>query len=239
VTSVDTPAPAGFVDLSDVDPTITQDIRYATDHNFVGRPIDGYVEPRCLLTVQAAQALAQAQKAAAAEGYRLKVYDCYRPVRAGEDFARWATNPDQQAMKAEFYPGLAKSALLSDGYVGGGHTSHGGGSTVDLTLVPLTAPSQRAYVPGEPLVACTAPVAERFPDNTVDMGTGFDCFDSHSHTADPRITGEARENRLRLRRFMTGAGFINYSNEWWHYDFANDPHPNTYYDFPVARAALT
>jgi D-alanyl-D-alanine dipeptidase len=239
VTSVDSHAPPGFVDLSDVDPTIVQDIRYATPHNFVGRPVKGYLEPRCLLTTQAAQALHQVQTAARAKGYGLKVYDCYRPARAGEDFATWARAPFDQTMKGEFYPDEAKSSLFVDGYVGGGRTSHSRGSTMDLTLVPYPPPSQRPFVPGEPLQPCTAPRAQRFPDNSVDMGTGFDCFDSRSHTLDPRITGTARENRLLLRQLMTDAGFVNYSNEWWHYDFSRDPHPNTYYDFPVARAALT
>jgi D-alanyl-D-alanine dipeptidase len=236
---VDSHAPPGFVDLSDVDPTIVQDIRYATPHNFVGRPVKGYLEPRCLLTVQAAQALHQVQNAARAKGYGLKVYDCYRPARAGEDFAAWAKDPNDQATKGEFYPDEPKSQLFADGYVGGGRTSHSRGSTMDLTLVPYPPPTQRPYVPGEPLQPCTAPQGQRFPDSSVDMGTGFDCFDSRSHTLDPRITGTARDNRLLLRQLMTDAGFVNYSNEWWHYDYSRDPHPDTYYDFPVARAALT
>src|SRR5215831_16847642 len=173
VTSVDSHAPPGFVDLSDVDPTIVQDIRYATPHNFVGRPIKGYLEPRCLLTIQAAQALHQVQMAARAKGLGLKVYDCYRPARAGEDFANWARDLSDQTMKGEFYPDEPKSSLFTDGYVGGGKTSHSRGSTMDLTLVPYPPPSQRPFVPGEPLQPCTAPAGQRFPDNSVDMGTGF------------------------------------------------------------------
>jgi D-alanyl-D-alanine dipeptidase len=235
IPSVDSYAPPGFVDLSEVDPTIQTDIRYAGSHNFVGRPITGYLEPRCLLTDQAAQALRQVQTNARAQGYSLKMYDCYRPSRAGQDFADWAATPDDTT-KGEFYPDLSKRALFTDGFVGGGQTTHSSGSTVDLTLVPLSGPSQRPYVPGEPLVPCTAP--DRFPDSTVDMGTGFDCFDSRSHTLDPRVTGPAREHRLLLRQLMTDGGFVNYPNEWWHYDFVNSPHAGTYYDFPVAREAL-
>ena len=238
-TSVDSHAPPGFVDLSDVDPTIVQDIRYATPHNFVGRPIKGYLEPRCILTIQAAQALHQVQTAARAKGYGLKVYDCYRPSRAGDDFAAWAKDLNDQAMKGEFYPDEPKSRLFADGYVGGGRTSHSRGSTMDLTLVPYPPPTQRPFVPGDPLQPCTNPAGQRFPDTSIDMGTGFDCFDARSHTLDARITGAARDNRLLLRQLMTDAGFVNYSNEWWHYDFTRDPHPDTYYDFPVARAALT
>jgi zinc D-Ala-D-Ala dipeptidase len=236
VSPVDSHAPPGFVDLSDVDSSIRTDIRYAGSHNFVGRPIAGYLEPRCLLTREAADGLARAQRSATAQGYSLKVYDCYRPSRAGQDFEQWSGTP-QDSMKAEFYPSLSKHQLFTDGFVGGGQTTHSSGTAVDLTLVPLHAPSQRPFVPGEPLVACTAP--NRFPDDTVDMGTGYDCFDPRSHTVDPGVTGAARDHRLLLRQIMTDAGFVNYRNEWWHYDLVNSPHPDTYYDFPVARGALS
>jgi D-alanyl-D-alanine dipeptidase len=239
VASVDVHAPPGFVDVSDVDPTIVHDIRYYSDHNFVGRRIDGYLEPRCLLAEPTARALARAQTAARARGYSLKVYDCYRPARAGQDFVRWARDPDDQLMKGEFYPDLPKSRLFTDGFVGGGATTHSSGTAVDLTLVPLPTPAQRPFVPGEPLQPCTAPVEQRFPDNSIDMGTGYDCFDTRSHTLDGRITGPPRDNRLLLRQLMTDAGFVNYANEWRHYDLADPPRPVTYYDFPVARAALT
>jgi D-alanyl-D-alanine dipeptidase len=126
--SIDVYAPPGFVDLSDVDPTIVNDIRYYSDHNFVGRRIDGYLEPRCLLAEPTAQALHRAQTAARERGYSLKVYDCYRPARAGEDFARWAHDPDDQLMKGEFYPDEPKSRLFADGYVGGGTTTHSSGT---------------------------------------------------------------------------------------------------------------
>jgi D-alanyl-D-alanine dipeptidase len=237
--SIDRHAPAGFVDLSDVDPSILRDIRYYTDHNFVGRRIDGYLEPRCLLTLTAARALARVQTAALAKGYRLKMYDCYRPERAGEDFSRWAKSPGEQTTKPEFYPDLTKSDLFPDGYVGGAKTSHSRGSTVDLTLVPVPAPSQRPYVAGEPLTPCTAPQAQRFPDNSLDMGTGFDCFNSRSHTLDSRITGQPRTNRLLLKQLMSDAGFVNYANEWWHFQLSGEPYPDTYFDFPVAHAAVS
>lgn len=235
--SVDSSAPAGWVDLSTVDPTILVEIRYHGPHNFLGRPVAGYLEPLCVLPVATAEALHRVQAAALAEGYSLKVYDCYRPARAGRDFVAWRDTPDQTT-KTEFYPSLTKGQLFSQGFVGGGATSHSSGSAVDLTLVRLPAAPQRPYVPGEPLVPCTAPAGERFPDNSVDMGTGYDCFDGLSHTLDSRITGQARDNRLRLRRLMESGGFVNYSAEWWHYDLANPPYPGQYFDFPVAAAAL-
>jgi zinc D-Ala-D-Ala dipeptidase len=232
-----THAPAGFVLLSDVDSTILTDIRYATPHNFVGRPITGYREPLCLLARRAADALHQVQSAALAQGKSLKVYDCYRPQQAVDDFVRWAKSPAEQQMKAEFYPQVNKSVLFAQGYIAS-PTAHSRGSAVDLTLVAVPPPSQRPYVPGEALVSCTAPYGQRFPDNTVDMGTGFDCFDPLAHTADSRVTGAARENRTLLNQLMSGGGFVNYPGEWWHYRLENEPYPDTYFDFPVERSAL-
>ncbi|MBO0870898.1 MAG: M15 family metallopeptidase [Micromonosporaceae bacterium] len=236
VPGVDTPAPPGFVDLSDVDPTILMDIRYATAHNFTGRPVTGYLEPRCLLTRQAAQALHRAQVAARAQGFSLKVYDCYRPTRATQDFATWAGTGDQR-MKREFYPDEPKGRVFADGYVAH-RSNHSSGSTVDATLVPVPTPSQRPYRPGEPLVPCTAPMGVRFPDNSIDMGTGFDCFDPRSHTMDSRITGAPHANRLLLRRLMRDAGFTGIAGEWWHFEFPG-PFTGRYFNFPVARAALS
>jgi D-alanyl-D-alanine dipeptidase len=226
------PAPAGWVDLADIDPTILVELRYHGSHNFVGRPVAGYVEARCLLPAATARALATAQRAAVADGYRLKVYDCYRPLRAGADFLAWRDSGDE-AMRAEFYPELSKDAVFARGFVAGGRSNHSAGAAVDVTLVRMPPAKQPAFRPGDPLVACTAP--ERFADNSVDMGTGYDCFDARSRTLDPRITGVARENRLLLRRVMAAGGFSNYANEWWHYDLFR---PTQWFDFPVEAAVL-
>ncbi|MEU5674813.1 M15 family metallopeptidase [Micromonospora sp. NPDC047753] len=232
------PAPLpGFVVLTDVDPRIHADIRYATPHNFVGRPIAGYREPLCLLTRQAAEALRRVQDAALTGGHSLKVYDCYRPQPAVDDFVAWSKRPDEQQTKAEFYPDLAKNRLFADGYIGA-PTAHSRGSTLDLTLVDEPAASQPPYRVGQPLVACTAPRGQRFADNSIDMGTGFDCFDPRAHTADPRITGTARDNRRLLQRLMTDAGFVNYDREWWHYSLSDEPYPDTFFAAPVARSSV-
>jgi D-alanyl-D-alanine dipeptidase len=236
--SVDSYAPSGWVNLSTVDPTILVEIRYHGRHNLVGRPIDGYLEPLCLLPDGVARALQRVQVSARAEGYTLKMYDCYRPSRAGADFVRWRDTADH-SMRAEFYPTLTKQQVFGHGYLAGGRSSHSSGSAVDLTLVRLPAAPQPPFVPGAPLVACTAPVGLRFPDNTIDMGTGYDCFDPRSHTLDARITGEPRSNRAVLRRLMTDGGFVNYWREWWHYDFADPPYRGRYFDFPVTAAALS
>ncbi|EST21200.1 M15 family metallopeptidase [Streptomyces roseochromogenus] len=230
-------APKDFVALRTVDPTIIQEIRYFTPHNFVGRRIDGYDQPICILTRPAAEALHTAQRALLRRGYTLKVYDCYRPQRAVNHFVRWAKDLDDQATKSEFYPNVDKTRLFEDGYIAE-KSGHSRGSTMDLTIVKLPARPTRPYHPGQPLVPCFAPKDERFPDNSVDMGTGFDCFDTLAHTLDPRIQGEQRANRLLLKNTMEGAGFVNLAEEWWHYTYEPEPYPDTYFDFPVSCRSL-
>ncbi|MEU2165728.1 M15 family metallopeptidase [Streptomyces sp. NPDC019208] len=231
-------APEEFVALRSVDPTILQDMRYTTAHNFVGEPIDGYRQPVCILTRPAARALRKAQRTLLRKGYSLKVYDCYRPQRAVDHFVRWAEDLTDERMKKEFYPHVDKSRLFADGYIAG-KSGHSRGSTVDLTVVPLPAEKTRPYVPGEPLVPCHAPQSERFPDNSADMGTGFDCFDTLSHTGDPRVQGAQRANRQLLTTTLAAVGFANLPEEWWHFTHKPEPFPDTYFDFPVSRRSLT
>lgn len=233
------PAPAerpkGFVELDQVDPTILQDMRYAARYNFIGRRIDGYRDPACILHRRAARALERAQAELRPRGYSLKVYDCYRPQRAVDQFARWAANPADDKMKREFYPHVDKSQLFDRGYIAR-RSGHSRGSTVDLTLVRLPPKPQPRWTRRRfGLVRCYAPRARRYPDNSVNMGTAYDCFDPRAHTLDPRITGRPRRNRLLLKRTLGGAGFEDYANEWWHFTLANERYPATYFDFPVAR----
>ncbi|WP_254406530.1 M15 family metallopeptidase [Streptomyces sp. AC627_RSS907] len=230
-------APAEFVALKDVAPSILQDMRYHTAHNFIGSKTAGYDEPLCVLTSAAARALARAQQKFLTQGYSLKVYDCYRPQRAVDQFVRWAEDLDDELMKDEFYPRVEKSDLFTDGYIAA-KSGHSRGSTVDLTLVELPAATTRPYVPGEKLVPCYAPAEQRFPDNSIDMGTGFDCFDTLSHTLDPRVGEPQSTNRLRLRTALESVGFVNLAEEWWHFTLAAEPFPATYFDFPVSRASL-
>lgn len=229
--------PDDFVALRDVDPTVLQDMRYATSHNFIGEPVNGYLAATCILTRPAAEALARAQRDFIDQGYTLKVYDCYRPQRAVDEFVSWAADLADQQMKPEFYPRVDKSALFADGYIAE-RSGHSRGSTLDITLVPLPPTVTAPYIPGQPLVDCAAPHAVRFPDNSVDMGTGFDCFDTLANTADPRITGDQAKNRLLLGEGLERQGFVNYDKEWWHFTFEpagrGEPYPDTYFDFPVA-----
>ncbi|MFJ9639425.1 M15 family metallopeptidase [Streptomyces sp. NPDC101178] len=230
-------APDGFVALRSVDPTIIQEMRYTTAHTFLGERVDGYRQPLCILTRPAARALHQAQKRLLRQGYSLKVYDCYRPQRAVDHFVRWAKDLDDQSMKAEFYPLVDKSRLFEDGYIAE-KSGHSRGSTVDLTLVRLPALPTRPYRPGERLTPCFAPQDERFPDNSIDMGTGYDCFDTLSHTDDPRIQGKQRANRHFLKGALTEVGFVNLPEEWWHFTYQPELFPDTYFDFPVDRGSV-
>lgn len=240
-------APEDFVVLQDIEPGIIADIRYVTPHNFTGDPVDGYQAPLCILTRPAAEALGRAQRNFLDRGYTLKVYDCYRPQQAVDDFVRWAQDPADQRMKPEFYPRVDKSTLFADGYIAE-RSGHSRGSTVDLTLVALppagTPPAPTPnYVPGQPLVDCAAPPGVRFPDDSVDMGTGFDCFDPLANTADPRVSGDPAKYRQLLLEGLEEQGFVNYDKEWWHFTYApagtGEPYPDTVFDFPVDRAALS
>ncbi|RFU84994.1 D-alanyl-D-alanine dipeptidase [Streptomyces triticagri] len=230
-------APEEFVALRDVDPTILEEIRYPTKHNFVGDRIDGYRQRMCILTRPAAEALHRAQQRLLRKGYSFKVYDCYRPQRAVDHFVRWAEDLGDERMKTEFYPQVDKSRLFEDGYIAE-QSGHSRGSTVDLTIVRLPAKPTRPYRPGEPLVPCYAPQDERFPDNSLDMGTGYDCFDTRSHTDDPRVTHEQRANRDLLRDALSEEGFENLPEEWWHFTHKPELFPDTYFDFPVSRRSL-
>lgn len=230
-------APRQFVALRDVDATIMEEIRYHTRHNFTGEPVPGYRTPTCLLTRPAAEALHRAQRALLRQERSLKVYDCYRPKRAVDAFVEWSNDADNQTMKREFYPRVDKDRLFSEGYLAR-RSGHSRGSTVDLTVVELPAGRTRPYRPGQELVPCHAPRKKRFPDNSMDMGTGFDCFDSLSRTLDPRIRGEQRTHRRLLRDTLEREGFVNFPGEWWHYTYRREPFPDTYFDFPVARESL-
>lgn len=204
-------AAAGMVDVATLAPGIARDMRYAGSHNFVGRPIEGYEAPRCYLLRPVAEALVRVEAALEADHRRLLVFDCYRPVRAVEDFMRWARDPDDVRNKAEFYPLLDKTALVP-GYIAE-HSGHSRGATLDLTIEQCDAGGGRC----EPL----------------DMGTGFDYFGELAHTDSPHVTDAQRGNRHRLREAMQAQGFENYVDEWWHYTLKPEPDPGIAYDFPV------
>lgn len=183
-------------------------MRYAGSHNFVGRPIAGYDAPVCLLAEEAASALANVQRALAASGRGLKVFDCYRPVRAVADFAAWARDLEDQATKAEYYPNVAKDQLFALGYIAE-RSGHSRGSTVDLTLIDLASGAE------------------------LDMGTPYDLFDPRSWPNDTSVSPEAQANRRALQEAMAAHGFQGLREEWWHFTLVGEPHLETYFDFPV------
>jgi zinc D-Ala-D-Ala dipeptidase len=221
-----------FVSITDLDSTIVVDARYYGSDNFLGRPVAGYDAPKCLLTREAAGALAAAQAELREFGLGLKVYDCYRPQRAVDDFVAWARVADDTAMKAIYYPSVDKADLFSDGYIAE-RSGHSRGSTVDLTLVPLAEQQQLSYRGGQPPASCRLPAIQRSADGSLDMGTSFDCFDPLSHTANTAVGAEAARNRLLLRAVMRAHGFSNYPKEWWHFTLQDEPFPDTYFDRPV------
>lgn len=224
--------PDGFVDIREVIPSIHLDIRYYGSHNFLGTRVEGYNKPLCLITRQAAEALKNVQDELRQFSLSLKIYDCYRPQRAVDHFVRWAKDIKDTKTKKEFYSTIDKQNLFRDGYIAS-KSSHSRGSTVDLTIVPLPAPAQEKYTAGQPLYACFLPAKKRFKDNSIDMGTGFDCFHELSHPDNPKIGLQQRVNRLLLKTLMDKHGFNNYAKEWWHFTLRNEPYPNTYFDFPI------
>jgi D-alanyl-D-alanine dipeptidase len=122
-TAPDAVAESLLVDVQRVAPTLRIDARYATPFNFVGEPLPGYEAPRVLLRREAAEALARVQRALAAEGLGLKVFDGYRPARATAAMVAWTRR-------------VRREDLLRDGYIAE-RSRHNLGLAVDLTLVTL------------------------------------------------------------------------------------------------------
>ena len=222
-------APDGFVRVAEAVPDAILEIRYYSTYNFVGDRIDGYERPTALLTVEAAKALKAVSDDVKKQGYRLKIFDAYRPQRAVAHFMRWAKDVDDTRMKPYFYPNLDKSVLFAQGYIAE-KSGHSRGSTVDLTLFDMAL------------------------EKEVDMGGTFDWFGEESHPdwcGDPaarlytgEYAGDAKpkngkineaqfRNRMLLREAMMRHGFKPLDEEWWHFTLADEPWPDTYFDYPV------
>ena len=227
--------PKGFAFLKDIDPTIIQTLRYKTNHNFMGQPVNGYSkQTECVLTEPTALALHQVQLELQKQHLSLMVYDCYRPQRAVNNFISWSKIVSEQTMKAEFYPRVDKAKFFDLGYVAA-RSGHTRGSTMDLTIVPIPLPKIETYHRGQTLVSCFAPYGKRFRDGSLDMGTGFDCMDETAHPDNKTISKTAFKNRMLLRDIMVKHGFTPYFSEWWHFTLANEPYPNTYFNFLANR----
>jgi D-alanyl-D-alanine dipeptidase len=226
--------PKEFVYLRDIDPSILQDVRYAGSDNFTGKPVPGYGAAECVLLRPVAEALKQAQADLAAQNLSLKVYDCYRPQRAVRAFVQWVQDGKDSAETKRFYPALKKSQLLAARYISGA-SGHSRGIAVDVTLVRLPAVPQAAFDPKSSYGPCTGPTEGRAPDNSIDMGTSFDCFDSKSHTGSNDVSAEHRKSRQILISALERHQFKNYAGEWWHFTYQRAvglPEPPAY-DFPI------
>ena len=205
--------PSGFVLLADYVPHIVQEIRYYSTYNFIGERIDGYEEPCALLTIEAARALKAAAGELLVQGYRLKVFDAYRPACAVKHFVLWGIEDQDIRMKPYFYPELEKQELFARGYIAK-QSSHSRGSAVDVTLLDMKTGKE------------------------LDMGSPFDLFSEVSHPDYRGITQDQYENRMLLQKVMVRSGFQPIDCEWWHFSLKDEPYPDTYFAFPVSSAYL-
>ena len=194
-------------------PGIIQEIRYYSTYNFIGDRIDGYEEPCALLTKEAARALKSVSNEMNVRGYRLKIFDAYRPARAVKHFVLWGIEDLDLRMKPYFYPDLEKQELFAKGYIAS-QSSHSRGSTVDLTLLDMSTGKE------------------------VDMGSPFDMFSEVSHPDYRGITEQQYDNRMILQQVMVRSGFSPIDCEWWHFTLNDEPFPDTYFDFPVSAGYL-
>jgi D-alanyl-D-alanine dipeptidase len=224
--------PRDFVRLRDVDPTIIQDIRYATANNFTSRRLAGYEAGECIVRRVVAAALAGVQQDLRSRGLSLKMLDCYRPQRASRAMLAWARDGVEAAASRRYFPRLSKRDLFRLGYVAAS-SGHATGAAVDLTLVELAADNRAGFDPGADYADCTAPAETRSPEGSVDMGSGYDCFDRISHTAARSITPQQRAWRQLLVTAMRRHGFVNYAKEWWHFSLPGARRGA--FDFPVSR----
>jgi len=198
----------GFTYLSEIDSTIQSELRYITSNNFIGKPIDGYINNKVIVTTKTAFALKKVQTKLLQFGLSLKIYDAYRPQQSVDHFVRWAKVLSDTIMKKQYYPQLAKKDLFKLDYIASksGHTR---GSTVDLTIIDVNS--------GEEL----------------DMGSSYDFFGTPSHPFYSQLTKKQKSNRLLLRNLMLEAGFKPYAKEWWHFSLKKETFPNTYFNFMI------
>lgn len=198
-----------FVFVDELVPGIRWDAKYATWDNFTGRPVDGYLANRIAGTRELCAALERARERAARLGLGLLLWDGYRPQRAVDCFLRWSRQPEDGRTKSRHYPNIDRAEMFEKGYVAV-KSGHSRGGTVDLTLYDLAT--------GE----------------LVPMGGDHDLMDPVSHHGAKGIGRAEAGNRRQLRSVMEACGFTAYECEWWHYTLADEPYPDTYFDFPVS-----
>ncbi len=197
--------------MNDVIPDIQVELRYFSGQNFLGRRVDGYLAPKCILTKDAAEALKKVQEELTPFGLGLKICDAYRPQRAVDDFVRWGKDLNDTKMQSEYYPNVRKENLFREGYIAR-KSSHSRGSTVDLTIVCLDRETA---------------------GSDLDMGTPFDFFGPAAWPGSPLVSSVHRAHRMLLQILMSKHGFEPYPKEWWHFTLKNEPFPDTYFNFPI------
>ncbi len=200
--------PKGFVFVEEIIPNIKVELRYITTNNFVGKPIEGYIANKLILTKEAAIALKKVQDELITYGFSIKVYDAYRPQRAVNHFMSWAKNLNDTINKQEFYPNVKKSNLFKEGYIAS-RSGHSRGSTLDITII------------------------NNVTNLDLDMGGSYDFFGLRSWVDYKGVSKTQKANRVLLQTVMIKHGFINYPKEWWHFTLQNEPFPETYFDFEV------
>jgi len=200
--------PEGFVYITDIIPDVRLEIRYATDHNFTGQVVPGYLSSKAILSREAAVALKKVADSLREKGYGILVYDAYRPKQAVSSFIEWAEEPEDWKTKEEFYPDIDKQDLFKLSYLAK-RSGHSRGSTIDLTLFSLA------------------------DGQLLDMGSPYDFLGPISNHGTNLITAAQTENRNILKNAMKAAGFKELRTEWWHYGLSSEPYPDTYFDFPV------
>lgn len=222
----------GIVDVKSVNPEINVEASYASDWNFIGKPIDGYRSNKCYLTAKAAKALSLVQKEVSKSGYSLLVFDCYRPQRAVNQFVSWTKDSSDTKMRLNFYPEELKGSLIKRGYIDA-KSGHSRGSTIDLTLVHTEKFRSKDFLCKARAVSDCRKSKEIESSGQINMGTSFDCFSELAHTANSSISAESQKNRQILKTAMEKHGFTNYPKEWWHFVMSDEPYKADYFDFEV------
>lgn len=222
--------PKGFVYLDEIDSSIQFSLRYLGNDNFIGKPIEGYLAERIIMTESAAEALRKAQKLFKKDGYSIVVYDSYRPHTAVNHFVRWSQDLADQAMKALFYPRINKSDVFDLGYLSK-KSGHSRGSTIDLSLISKDETLKKA-IPTRRILKENVEIFF-LDDGTVDMGSSFDLLDEASHYQNTLINDQHFTRRTYLKEIMESCNFKPYTKKWWHFTLNDEPFPDTYFDFPI------
>ena len=202
--------PKNFVYLEDIVPSIRIELRYFSNNNFIGKPIDGYNSKSLIITEETAKSLKKIQQELLQKELSLKIFDGYRPQKAVDHFVRWVQVLKDTLMKAQYYPKVKKNNLLKNGYIAE-RSGHSRGSTIDLTIISNKT------------------------GKALDMGSAYDFFGIQSHPLYQNISKKQKNNRMLLRNTMLNHGFTPYENEWWHFTLKKEPFPNTYFTFPISK----